>query len=62
MTPKEALNTKIGARVVWESSNERGTVVDKSAAGILVRWDDGTEIVYEYAETRHGLRHVQLEK
>lgn len=59
MTPQEAKRIKVGTRVKWESSGERGTVMEKGEPGIRVKWDDGTETVYLYLQTAHGLLHVQ---
>ena len=59
MTPSEARKAPVGTPVIWESSGERGKIVDKGEAGIQVRWDDGKCAVYLYLETAHGLLHVQ---
>ncbi len=59
MTPKEAEKLRVGAAVKWESSDERGKVVEKGEAGIRVKWDDGTLATYLYQATGCGLLHVQ---
>lgn len=59
MTPSEARTVKIGTPVKWESSGERGKVVEKGEVGIRVIWDDGTNAVYLYTQTAEGLLHVQ---
>lgn len=60
MTPAEAKRVKVGTSVVWESSGERGKVVEKGEAGIRVQWDDGTLATYMLAAISHGLLHVQV--
>lgn len=59
MTPAEAKRLKVGAAVLWESSGERGTVTEKGQAGLRVKWDDGTDAIYLYAATGHGLLHLK---
>jgi hypothetical protein len=58
MTAMEAKKLRVGSAVKWESSGERGKVTEKGEAGIRVKWDDGTEAIYLYLETAHGLLHV----
>jgi hypothetical protein len=59
MTPQQAKRIRIGTKVTWESSGEKGEVTEKGQAGIRVMWDDGTNAVYLYTQTEHGLLHVQ---
>lgn len=59
MTPQEARKIKVGQSVIWESSGERGKVTEKGEAGIRVLWDDGTNTVYLFTQTAHGLLHVK---
>ena len=59
MTPAEAKKIKIGTMVIWESTREQGIVTEKGQAGIRVKWNDGTDAIYLYHQTGHGLLHVQ---